>query len=298
MTTDPHISVVTPSFQQVDYLSDNLTSISSQRYVDVEHLVLDAGSDDGTVDLLREYESTADHSVWWRSESDDGQSAAINEGFDRANADIVGWLNSDDVYFDTTTLSRVKRWFDRTGADVIYGDLAYVDSQSRVTEIDVRPKFDREKLAYRIVIGQPATFFRREVVKSEQLDIGLNYCMDYEFWIRLSRNYDICHVRDVLAGFRRHEAQKTDDMSPVNAEVKTMLQRYRDELPEPQRVLLNNASTELQRIVEGGQEAISLHRNEPELAFDGELAPLSQMLLNLGPGFEDVQKALRRWQRE
>ncbi|TKX69928.1 glycosyltransferase family 2 protein [Halorubrum sp. SP9] len=297
MTTDPHISVVTPSFQQIDYLSDNLTSISSQRYADVEHLVLDAGSDDGTVDLLREYESTADHSVWWRSESDDGQSAAINEGFDRASGSIVGWLNSDDVYFDTTTLSRVKRWFDRTGADVIYGDLAYVDSRSRVTEIDVRPEFDREKLAYRIVIGQPATFFRREVVKSEQLDVGLNYCMDYEFWIRLSRNYDIRHVRDVLAGFRRHEAQKTDDMSPVNAEVKTMLDRYRDELPEPQRVLLNNASTELQRIVQGGQETVSLHRNEPELAFDGELAPLSQMLFNLGPGFEDVRKALRRWQR-
>jgi glycosyltransferase involved in cell wall biosynthesis len=291
------ISIVTPSYNQADYFPDNFQSVDSQSHDRVEHLILDAGSDDGTKGIIEDYADEADHEVWWRSEPDDGQSAAINEGFDRASGSIVGWLNSDDVYFDTTTLSRVENWFDRTGADVIYGDLAYVDSRSRVTEIDVRPEFDREKLAYRIVIGQPATFFRREVVKSEQLDVGLNYCMDYEFWIRLSRKYDIRHVRDVLAGFRRHEAQKTDDMSPVNAEVKTMLDRYRDELPEPQRVLLNNASTEFQRIVQGGGETISLHRDEPELAFDGELAPLSQMLFNLGPGFEDIRKALRRWRR-
>jgi glycosyltransferase involved in cell wall biosynthesis len=297
VTSDPRVSVVTPSFQQADYLSDNLTSISSQQYDDVEHLVLDAGSTDGTVNVLEEYECTADHNVWWRSEPDDGQSAAINEGFDRASGDIVGWLNSDDVYFDTTTLSRVEQWFDRTGADVIYGDLAYVDSRSRVTEVDVRPEFDREKLAYRILIGQPATFFRSEVVKAETLDEDLDYCMDYEFWIRLSREYDVRHVRDILAGFRRHEAQKTDDMSPVDAEVTRMLDRYRNELPEPQRVLLTNAWTEAQRVINSGRETVSLHSDNPNLAFEGELAPLAEMLSNLGPGRTDIAKALRRWQR-
>lgn len=281
----------------MDYLLDNLTSISSQQYDDVEHIILDAGSTDGTVDLLEEYESTVDHSVWWRSESDNGQSAAINEGFDRASGDIIGWLNSDDVYFDTTTLSRVIQWFDRTEADVIYGDLAYVDSSSRVTEVDVRPEFDREKLAYRILIGQPATFFRSEVVNAETLDENLDYCMDYEFWIRLSREYDIRHVRDILAGFRRHEAQKTDDMSPVDAEVTRMIDRYRNELLEPQRVLFNNAWTEAQRVIKSGRETVSLHRDNPDLAFEGELAPLSEMLSNLGSGLTDIAKALRRWQR-
>ncbi|QAU12262.1 glycosyltransferase [Halorubrum sp. BOL3-1] len=291
------VSVVTPSYNQAGYLPDNLQSIDSQSHDSVEHLILDGGSDDGTAEIIENYADDADHEVWWRSESDDGQSAAINEGFDRASGDIVGWLNSDDVYFDTTTLSRVERWFSRTDADVIYGDLAYVDSHSQVTEIDVRPEFDREKLAYRIVIGQPATFFRSYVVKSEQLDEDLDYCMDYEFWIRLSRKYDVRHVRDVLAGFRRHEAQKTDDMAPVNAEVKTMLDRHRDELPKPQRVLLSNALTEIQRILRSGRETLSLHRNEPELAFDGELAPLSEMVANLGPRYEDIRKALDRWQK-
>lgn len=293
----PKISVITPSYNQADYLRDNLQSIDNQIHDTVEHLILDGGSDDGTTRIIEDYESNADHEVWWRSEPDDGQSAAINEGFDRASGHIVGWLNSDDVYFDTKTLSRVEQWFDRTRADVIYGDLAYVDSRSRVTEVDVRPEFDREKLAYRILIGQPATFFRSEIVKAEKLDEDLDYCMDYEFWIRLSREYDIRHVRDILAGFRRHEAQKTDEMSPVDTEVTRMLDRYRNELPEPQRALLNNAWTEAQRVIKSGRETVSLHRDNPDLAFKGELAPLSEMLSNLGPGFTDIAKALRRWQR-
>ncbi|WP_435127674.1 glycosyltransferase family 2 protein [Halobaculum sp. D14] len=291
----PRVSVVTPSYEQADYLPDNLASVGRQRYDDVEHLVLDGGSDDGTVDLLEEYEADATHDVWWRSEPDDGQSAAINEGFERATGDVVGWLNSDDVYFDTTTLARVASWFDRTDADVIYGDLAYVDGRSRVTEIDVRPDFDRAKLGYRIVVGQPATFFRREVVDAERLDTDLDYCMDYEFWIRLSREYDVRHVRDVLAGFRRHEAQKTDDAAPVNAEVESMLQRYRDELPEPRNVVVDNAATELRRLAASAAETVGLRRDPPTLAFDGDFAPLTEMLSNLGPGADDVAKALRRW---
>ena len=286
--------MVTPSYQQADYLPDNLASVSAQRYGDVEHLVLDGGSEDGTVDLLEAYEASADHDVWWRSAPDDGQSAAINEGFDRANGEIVGWLNSDDVYFDTTTFARVASWFDRTGADVIYGDLAYVDGDSRVTEIDVRPDFDRAKLAHRILIGQPATFFRREVLAEERLDTDLDYCMDYEFWVRLSREYDIRHVRDVLAGFRRHESQKTDDMGPVDEEVEAMLRRYRDDLPPARNVYASNAVTEARRLSAAIAESISMARNPPVLAFDGEVAPLSALLSNVGPSTADLRKVVGR----
>lgn len=291
------ISVVTPSYNQCEYLPNNLQSIDNQNHDNIEHLILDGGSDDGTIQIIDDYETSADHDVWWRSNSDDGQSAAINEGFERASGDIVGWLNSDDVYFDTTTLSRVVRWFEQTSADVIYGDLAYIDSRSRVTEVDVRPDFDRKKLTYRIIIGQPATFFRKEVVSAEKLDEDLDYCMDYEFWIRLSQKYDIRHVRDILAGFRQHKAQKTDNISPVNAEVSQMLDKYRNELPESQRILLDNTWTETRRVIESGRDTVSLHRTMPDLAFDGELAPLYEMMTNLGPKISDIKKALRRWQR-
>lgn len=294
MTSDPRISVVTPSFQQSNYLSDNLASVSAQRYDNIEHLVLDGGSDDGTVDLLKEYEANADHHVWWRSEPDNGQSAAINEGFDRANGDIIGWLNSDDVYVDTTTFARVVEWFEQTDADVIYGDLAYVDGRSRITEIDVRPEFDRAKLAHRILIGQPATFFRQEVLENERLDTTLNYCMDYEFWIRLSQQYEFRHVRDILAGFRRHESQKTDDMEPVNDEVRSMLSLYQDDLPSARGIYLSNAMTEARRITAAIIESISFARDPPVLAFDGEVAPLQELLANVGPSTADLQKVIAR----
>lgn len=294
MTSDPRISVVTPSFQQADYLPDNLASISAQQYDDIEHIVLDGSSDDGTVALLKEYEANAKHDVWWRSEPDNGQSAAINEGFDRATGDIVGWLNSDDVYVDTTTFTRVVEWFEQTDADVIYGDLAYVDGRSRITETDVRPEFDRAKLAHRILIGQPATFFRQEVLENERLDTSLDYCMDYEFWIRLSQRYEFRHVRDILAGFRRHELQKTDDMEPVNNEVESMLSQYRDGLPPARGVYVSNVVTEARRVTATITESILMAHDPPVLAFDGEVASLPELLANVGPNMADIKKVVSR----
>jgi len=295
--TGPKISIVTPSYEQHDCLQDNLDSVQNQTHGTVEHIVLDGGSEDGSAALIEAYANRVPYDVVWRSEPDDGQSAAINEGFERASGDIVGWLNSDDVYFDTTVFSRVVEQFDRTDADIIYGDLAYVDGRSRVTEIDVRPEFDRAKLAYRILIGQPAVFFRADVVKEEQLDPSLQYCMDYEYWLRLSEQYEIRHVRDVYAGFRRHEAQKTEDMAPVREESKMMLERYEESLPsEGPSAVLDNAVGELDRLLGSALETVRLHRRPPVLAFDSEFAPLVEMMLNLGPGFEDVRKALRRFQ--
>lgn len=289
------ISIVTPSYNQAEFITDNLTSVEHQTTANVEHVILDGGSDDGTVELLEAYEQRVDYDVVWRSEPDDGQSAAINEGFSRASGDIVGWLNSDDVYFDTGVFKRVAAHFERTGADVIYGDLAYVDEHSRVTEIDVRPEFDRSKLAYRIVLGQPATFFRSYVLDDQRLDTSLNFCMDYEFWIRLSGAYEFRHVHDILAGFRRHEAQKTEDMEATTAETAEMLERYTENLPDPAgNVFVANATEELRRIWNSLRRTVALSRDPPSLAFDGEVAPLGALLSNLGPRVQDVTKSIER----
>lgn len=292
---EPQVSVVTPSYNQVEYLRDNLDSVERQVYGNIEHIVLDGGSTDGSPAVIEDYAERVPYDVTWRSEPDDGQSAAINEGFDKATGNIVGWLNSDDVYFDRTVFARVADWFDRTDADVIYGDLAYVDGRSRVTEIDVRPDFDRTKLAYRILIGQPAVFFRSEVVKAERLDPSLQYCMDYEYWVRLSQRFEVRHVRDVLAGFRRHKAQKTEDMDPVNREAEQMLKRYEFSPPEHAvTTLVENGGVEATRILASARESVRISRHPPRLAFDGTIAPLSELLSNLGPGIEDLRKVLAR----
>ncbi|MFB6295416.1 MAG: glycosyltransferase family 2 protein [Halobacteriales archaeon] len=291
----PRISIVTPSYNQAEFIRDTLDSVERQTHSDIEHVVMDGGSTDGTLDVLREYESHDGYDLTWISEPDEGQSDAINRGFERASGDIVAWLNSDDAYFDIDALARVEEHFETHDADVIYGDLAYLDADSTVTEIDVRPDFDREKLPYRILIGQPATFFRRRVVEAEKLDTDLAYSMDYEYWLRLAERFEFRHVRDVLAGFRSYEAQKSQDQEAMAAELERILTEYARDDQGGAGVVAENLRTESKRHLDALWATYELHRDPAELAFDGELAPLGTMVANLGPGVEDVSKAWRRW---
>jgi glycosyltransferase involved in cell wall biosynthesis len=289
----PSVSVVTPSYNQAEFIRDTLDSIKRQTHPNVEHIVMDGCSTDGTLEILRDYEDTYD--LTWDSEPDEGQSDAINKGFERASGDIIAWLNSDDPYFDVEALSRVAEYFERHDADVIYGDLVYVDEASTVTAVDVRPDFDADKLPYRILIGQPATFFRREVVEAEKLDTDLKYSMDYEYWLRLAQQFEFRHVRDVLAGFRTYEAQKSQDQEAMAAELKSILTEYAHQNHVGIGTVLDNAGTELTRYLRALRVTYDLHRNPPEFAFDGELAPLGGMVRAVGPSVEDVSKAWRRW---
>lgn len=287
----PLISVVTPSYNQAEYIEDNLHSVKRQTYPAVEHVVVDGESTDGTVDVLRRHED--DYELRWTSEPDEGQSDAINTGFERASGDIVGWLNSDDVYFDTEVFRRVVDHFERTGADVVYGDLAYVDATSTVTAIDVRPDFDRDILRYRSLIGQPATFFRADVVAEERLDRDLHYCMDWEFWLRLSADYEFAHVRDVLAGFRYHAEQKTENPEGFEREYQELQERYGGD--HARSLLFDEIPVELRRYLAALRFTYRFNRDPPELAFDGGFDSLRSMLARVGPGVDDVTKTLRRW---
>lgn len=294
--TQPLVSIVTPSYNQAHFIEDTLNSIRNQTYSTVEHIVIDGGSDDGTVEILEEYEDT--YNLQWVSEPDDGQSSAINKGFERADGDIVAWLNSDDVYFDVGVIRRVVEYFDRYDEDIIYGDLAYVDEDSTIEAIDVRPPFDAAKLPYRILIGQPATFLRSEVVAEEKLWVDLQFSMDYEYWLRLARNYSFRHVDDVLAGFRAYEAQKSQDREAMAAELREVFDDY--EYPDRGTVetLLDNGRIEAARLARATLVTYELHRELPPLAFDGQLAPLSTMLANLGPDASDAVKVYRRLRSE
>lgn len=294
--SDRTITIVTPSYNQREFIEDTLDSVKNQTHESVEHLVLDGGSNDGTLDVLRDYEDSGgdEYDLTWVSEDDEGQSDAINTGFERAEGDIVAWLNSDDVYFDPGVLSRVAEYFDRSDADVIYGDQCYIDETSTVTAVDIRPEFDKRKLPYRILISQPATFFRRDVVKSEKLDTELEYSMDYEYWLRLSQTYEFEHVRDVFAGFRSYPEQKSQDERAMAAELRHILTEY-GAADSGGSVLWDNLTVEFKRTIQAAFVTYRCHRDPPELAFDGSFAPLPTMLRNLGPDTDDVTKAWRRW---
>jgi glycosyltransferase involved in cell wall biosynthesis len=210
--TLPSISVVTPSLNQGGFLGEALESVHSQSYPACEHLVLDGGSNDGTVDLLRSFASTHP-AVWWRSGSDGGQSAALNEGFGRASGDIIGWLNADDRYRPGCFEEVAKAFAKHPDVDVLYGDYTFIDPLGNHLGLRREIEFSRFILRYHRVLYIPtaAAFFRRRVFdEGHFLSNDLHYAMDLEFFLRLDEaGCRFFHLAEVLADFRIHPAAKS-----------------------------------------------------------------------------------------
>jgi glycosyltransferase involved in cell wall biosynthesis len=210
----PLISIVTPSLNQADFIVEALESVRSQTAANYEHLVIDAMSTDGTVDLLREHAANREHkNMFWISERDTGQSEALNKGFQRAKGEIIGWLNSDDRYRSDCFEHVVRAFEENPDVDVFYGDYLMVDAVGKVLKIRREIEFSAFVLLYHRVLFIPttATFFRRRVFEEGNwLDETLQYAMDLEFFIRLSeRGYRFKHIPQLLADFRMQPNSKT-----------------------------------------------------------------------------------------
>lgn len=219
-------SIVTPSFNQAEYIEETIQSIHAQGYPDLEHLVIDGGSTDGTLEILKRSE----HGLHWISEPDEGQANAINKGFKRATGDIIAWLNSDDIYLPGT-LRRVADFFARRPeVDVVYGDYYLIDHQGAVLLRKKEIPFDYNILLYGLdYISQPATFFRRHVLdRVGYLDETLHYGLDWEYWLRIAQaGLVFAHMPDYLAGARWHGQAKTLDAPPeMYAEHRAIRDRY------------------------------------------------------------------------
>lgn len=204
----PKISIVTPSFNQAQYIEETIKSVLSQDYPCLEHLVIDGGSTDGTLDILRRYESH----LHWVSEPDRGQADAINKGFHQCTGEIVAWLNSDDLYLPGA-LHQVANLFNQhPGVDVVYGDYHLIDQTGRLLLTRREISFDYNILLYGLnYISQPATFFRRGVFDSVgYLDDTLHYGLDWEYWLRIaSHGGRFAHLPSYLAATRWHTQAKT-----------------------------------------------------------------------------------------
>ncbi len=202
----PLVTVVTPSLNQAKYLDLTIKSVLDQDYPRIEHIVVDGGSTDGTLELLENYP----HLIWV-SEPDGGQADAVNKGFQQASGEILGWLNSDDLYLPGA-VSKAAAHLRRAPADLVYGDYVEIDELGEELEAMRVPGFDLDfSLNVRNVIPQPATFIRRSVLDSVgMLDTSYRYAMDYEFWIRIARaGCRIDHVPEFWACFRRHSTSKS-----------------------------------------------------------------------------------------
>jgi glycosyltransferase involved in cell wall biosynthesis len=185
-----------------------------QSHPDVEHLILDGASNDGTIALLRGLDGKDEWShVRWLSRADGGQSAALNKGFRLASGDIVGWLNSDDRYRPGCFDQVVKAFDQNPEVDIFYGDYTLMDEDGTIQRVRREIEFNPFILLYHRVLYIPttATFFRRRVFEEGHLlKEDLHYAMDYEFFLRLTAaDYCIQHIPCVLADFRVHPQSKS-----------------------------------------------------------------------------------------
>lgn len=203
----PSFSLVTPSLNQAAFLRAAIESVRSQEGISLDYIVLDGGSVDGSLQILREYGSA----LRWRSGPDGGQAAAINTGLQETQADFCGYLNSDDVLVPGA-LSTVARIFaDHPEVDVIYGDASFIDSEGiRMSPYPTVP-FSIDVLIQHCFICQPATFWRRSVhVRWGWFDPSYDNTFDYEFWLRLAtRGARFFHLTQALAWSRVHADTKT-----------------------------------------------------------------------------------------
>jgi glycosyltransferase involved in cell wall biosynthesis len=206
----PLVSIITPSYNQGRFIEETLLSVRNQDYPNIEHIVVDGGSTDTTLEILKRYEDT--YNLRWLSESDRGQSDAINKGFRMSKGEIIGWLNSDDVYFSRDVISYVvDKFLKLRDTAVIYGNSVDIDENSLI----LRTHYPTSWFSYRVLllsdfIIQPSTFFRRAVVQEHELDISIDSPMDYEYWLRLAKNgVRFKHVDKILAAYRSHSATKT-----------------------------------------------------------------------------------------
>jgi glycosyltransferase involved in cell wall biosynthesis len=204
----PLVSILTPSFGQARWLEDNLQSVASQTYGPIEHIVMDGGSTDGSVQIL---EDRSRDGLVWSSASDAGQSDAINRAFARSTGEIIGWLNSDDAYFSREAVGQAVRAFeDQPSVGVVYGHAALVNASGLPLQVIWTPPFAQALLPAYNLICQPTVFIRRSALRRPYLvDPAFDYCMDWELWLHLARHTRFFRVNRILAVDRHHLARKS-----------------------------------------------------------------------------------------
>ncbi|MBN1537141.1 MAG: glycosyltransferase [Anaerolineales bacterium] len=204
----PLVSIVTPSYNQVGFLDEAICSVLEQDYANLEYIIIDGGSTDGSLEIIQKH---AHRLTDWVSEPDQGQTGAINKGFARARGDILAWLNSDDRYQPNAVSEAVAFLKAYPHVGMVYGDANLVDGTGNVIGKFPAAQTDYRRLRRGYVhIPQQSAFFRGELWrKVGPLDPSFYFAMDYDLWVRLAKCTPIVYHPHVWADFRLHGSGKS-----------------------------------------------------------------------------------------
>ncbi len=204
----PLVSIVTPSFNQARFLEATIQSVFSQNYPRLEYIIVDGGSTDGSLEIIKKYASRL---TWWISEKDQGQTDALNKGFEHARGDILAWLNSDDTYEPGAVAGAAKYLQMHREVGLVYGDANYIDENGRRLGRFPAAQTDLRRLRQGYVhIPQQASFFRGELWRTlGPLDPSFYFAMDYDLWVRIASHAALKYLPETWANFRLHAAGKT-----------------------------------------------------------------------------------------
>jgi glycosyltransferase involved in cell wall biosynthesis len=205
----PLVSIITPSYNQADYIEETIQSVLGQTYPNIEYILIDGGSTDGSLDVIKKY---AGKLAYWESVKDKGQTDAINKGFARATGEIIAWLNSDDTLEPQAVAEAVAFLSEHPEVGLVYGDTHYIDEKSRVIGNFPAAQTDLAKLRRGYVhIPQQASFFRKSLWDQVgPLDDSFFFAMDYDLWTRLAAVSELRYLPGrVWANFRLHADAKT-----------------------------------------------------------------------------------------
>lgn len=206
-------SIITPSFNQGKYIEQNILSVLNQKYPNFEHIIVDGVSTDETIDILVKYQH-----LKWISEKDKGQADAINKAFKQANGDIIAWLNTDDLYTESTFNIVNEFFINNPEKNVLQGNsILYNESSSASIPLNHHCYNFDNILQYwdgSTMPTQPSVFFRRSIIENDKLlDESLSYAMDYDLWCRISLKHKFYHLEHIFSIYRLHNKSKSGDLN-------------------------------------------------------------------------------------
>jgi len=225
----PKISIVMPAFNQAQFIERSILSILNQGYPNIELIIIDGGSSDGTVEIIKRYE---DQIAYWVSEKDEGQSDALNKGFSRASGEIYGWLNSDDLYTPEAFESAVDAFRVNQKKMVVFGDWLSIDIYDNPVDLHHAFDFNLNHFKYEgFHLNAQSMFWRSDVHEGfNGFDVDLYNTMDYQMILEFGINIGqekFLRIPKVLGAFRRYDGQKTGNFTPnVLREHQSMALRY------------------------------------------------------------------------